>query len=270
MHVRQVSAALAGLVVVGAFGAASAQDGAGAANTNTKKTKLVALPMGQAAPGTTKSEGATYGFKAESAGVLTVALRGEGESDLVLLVTDEDGQTVQNGRSDQDLGGARGAEQLAVTIPYPGDYIVRVDMSGGDTAKFSIGASWLVLPQAARQPDPDGRPRSANPLEVGKAVTDTVDASAGDMWDWFAVQIQAPGTLTVLTKAPEGDLVLEAFHDGNFREPAERSDQDMQEVKGNESISMHVEAGQTIFFRVSSLFSGGPISYKITSGLIPD
>jgi hypothetical protein len=267
MHGRRLSGALAGLLVVGSVGVASAQEGAGAAGT---KTKLSALPMGQAAQGSTKSEGASYAFKADAAGVLTVAIRGEGEADLVLLVTDEDGQTVQNGRSDQDLGGKRGAEQLAVTIPYPGDYIVRVDLSGGDGAKFAIGASWLALPQAARQPDPDGRPRSANALDVGKAVSDTVDAASGDLWDWYAVQIQAPGTLTVLTKAPEGDLVLEAFHDGNFREPAERSDQDMQEVKGNESISMHVEAGQTIFFRVSSLFSGGPIPYKITSGLIPD
>jgi hypothetical protein len=94
---------------------------------------------------------------------------------------------------------------------------VRVELVGGETARFFVGASWLAMSQIARAPDPDGRPRSANALEAGKAVSDAVEPAAGDQWDWFAVQSAAAGTLTVLTKAPEGDLVLEVFADGSFR-----------------------------------------------------
>ena len=64
------------------------------------------LPLGQISKGmTTTGAIASYEFRAESAGILTVVIRSIDESDLVLAVTDADGQNLPEGRSDQDLGG---------------------------------------------------------------------------------------------------------------------------------------------------------------------
>ena len=77
--------------------------------------------------------------------------------------------------------------------------------------------------------------------------------------------------ITVVTEASEGDLALEVFEGGDFAEAINRSDQDMQGVAGNESLTIQAAAGQTYYFKVSAFTSsGGAISYRLTTGLIPD
>jgi hypothetical protein len=232
--------------------------------------RALTLPIGSTTPGTTSAGAvASYDFNAPSAGVLTVAVRATSETDLVLLVTDADGQALSDGQSDQDLGGDGGAEQLAITLPRAGRYSVRVRPFSLGLGEFRIGASWLEFPELERPADPDGSPSTASPMAVGEGISDTIDPSADDHWDWFSIRIGQSGQLRVTTQASEGDLVLESFSEGEFAEPVERSDQDLQEVAGNEAIVLAVTAGQTLYFKVSAFLSTGQaIAYQLTAGLI--
>ena len=231
------------------------------------------LPIGTVAGGTTNSENtATFQFSAETAGILTVVVRSTDETDLVLVVTDADGQTLPEGRSDRDLGGDSGAEQFAVTLPRAGVYHVRVEPFSSGLSSFRIGASWLGFPDLEEPADPDGTPSTARSITIQQdPIVDTLDPTSGDHWDWYALRADRAGLLTVATRAGDGDLVLEAFTEGNFSESAERSDQDLQEVAGNEALTLSVSPGQTLYFRVSMLGTpGSPTSYRLSIGFIPD
>ncbi len=231
------------------------------------------LPIGSVTGGTTGSENtATFQFSAETAGILTVVVRSTDESDLVLLVTDGDGQTLREGRSDQDLGGDSGAEQFAVTLPRAGMYHVLVKPFSSGLASFRIGASWLGFPELKEPADPDGSPSTARSITIQQdPITDALDPTSGDYWDWYALRADRAGLLTVASRAGEGDLVLEAFTEGNFSEPAERSDQDLQEVAGNEALTLSVSPGQTLYFKVSMYGTpDSPISYRLSVGFMPD
>lgn len=231
------------------------------------------LPIGSVTGGRTSSENiATFQFSAETAGILTVVVRSTDETDLVLVVTDADGQTLPKGRSDQDLGGDSGAEQFAVTLPWAGMYRVRVEPFGSGLASFRIGASWLGFPDLEEPADPDGTPSTARSITIQQdPIMDTLDPTSGDHWDWYALRADRAGLLTVATRAGEGDLVLEAFTEGNFSEAAERSDQDLQDAAGNEALTLFVSPGQTLYFKVSMYGTpDGPISYRLSVGFIPD
>ena len=128
---------------------------------------LLGQTQGSLVPGTVL-EGSTgwenpaaFAFEAGSAGVVTIVVRSREKTDLVLLVTDADGQPLPNGRSDQDLGGDPGAEQFAATLPRAGKYQVRVETFGDGRTAFKIGVSWLSFPDLALPADPDGSPSSA-------------------------------------------------------------------------------------------------------------
>ena len=80
------------------------------------------------------------------------------------------------------------------------------------------------------------------------------------------------GTLVVVTRrVGEGDtdLVLEAFLDGDFAQPAQRSDQDMQGNNANESVTLNVNAGQAVHIKVSANFSNANTRYRLSSNLVP-
>ena len=79
------------------------------------------------------------------------------------------------------------------------------------------------------------------------------------------------GPTTVGTRSEENDLILEVFEAGNFTEPVERSDRDLQGVTGNEAVTMIVQPGQEVFFKVSAHWTeGGPTAYRLVVGFIPD
>ena len=230
------------------------------------------ITPGKTTEGTTGSDGkASFSFEAQSAGVLTVAARSRDEADIFLLVTDADGQPLPNGRSDQDLGGNPGAEQFTVTLPRAGQYLLRVESYGGEGIPFTVGASWLPFPELAIPADPDGSPRNAVPLRIGQDTREeSLDGVAGDNWDWFVLKVEKGGTLTVATRAEEGDLVLEAYSPDEFGEAMERSDRDLQGKGGNEALTLVVDAGDVFFFRVSAFSQGSTIPYTLQVGLIPN
>jgi len=232
------------------------------------------LPMGTPTKGSV-ADGAPAMFSATlaSAGLLAVALTSETtDSDLVLLVCDEDGQLISSeGRSDRDYQGNRGNEYVSVLLPEAGTYLVVVEYSSGSgKAAFALSAAFAAAPALASQSqDADGRPSRATAVTVGKPLDDSL--GGGDTWDWFAVRAETAGTLTILTKAPEGDLKLEAYAEGNYRATIASSDQDLQGTKGNESLNVEVEAGQTVYVRVSTFFSGSDaVPYRFITAMIPN
>lgn len=229
-----------------------------------------ALPMGNPAQGTASGQTpAVYTFVAKTAGVISVAVQGTGDLNLVLL--DADGQAVPNGSSDQDLNGSEGTELLSTTITEGGTYKLEVRVLGSGSSTFQIAGAFLAFPPFARPADPDKRPSSARAVVPGKPVEDTLDTNTGDLWDWFVFKITETGTLALITRGVgdgDADLVLEAFLDGKFDSPAERSDQDQQGNSANESVTLAVNAGQTVHVKVSSAFGRVAAKYRLTSSLI--
>lgn len=225
------------------------------------------LPIGKVESGLTTSEKpAVFEFNAASAGLLSVAVQGDG--DIALMVVDEDGQAVPDGSSDRDLNGSSGAEQVLVTITEAGTYRVQVKLLDGQ-GKFQIGAAWIPFPARARPSDPDKRPATARAIETGRSYEDSLDAAGGDSWDWFVFTPKNGGTLTVVLRPladSKIDLQLDVYTTADFSRPTVRSDQDLQENPANESGTVDVTAGQKVYVKVSSL--GGAGKYRLTSSLI--
>jgi len=232
-----------------------------------------ALPLGKPGQGRVPNSGAAeYTVVTKTAGILVVATNGD--ADLVLQVTDPDGQALEDGRSDQDLNSTMGAEMVSVVLPQPGSYRVRVTSNGGNAAGFEIAGSLMSFPAFERTiDDADARPSAARAAEVGRAVEDSVDSDEGDNWDWFAFTPKQAGTLAIVTRRISGggdaDLQLEAFLNNNFAESEERSDQDQQGDSANESVMVNVRAGQTVHVKVSRVFSDGSTRYTLSSSLLP-
>jgi hypothetical protein len=231
------------------------------------------LPMGAPAKGQVPNGGAAeYTLVAKTAGVLVAAVKGD--DDLVIHVTDTDGQTIPEGRSDRDLNGSAGTELVSVVIPEPGNYRVRVTTNGGGGASFEISGSWMSFPPFAQaSTDPDRRPGAARTAQVGKAIEDSINAQGGDAWDWFVLKPAQAGTLVIVTRklgdAQADDLVLEAYLDGNYAQPAQRSDQDLQGNSANESVTLQVNAGQAVHVKVAGNFSSVNTKYRLSSNLVP-
>ena len=207
-------------------------------------------------------------FDAATAAFLTVIVRGSGDADLSVAITDDLGQVVPEGRVDRDLGGNMGAEQITVTLSHPAEYHVRV-VSRSERSEFKMAATWVPFPDAQMEPGPDGRPTAATSLAPGTRIESSLDPSVGDHWDWYGVDTGPDSVVTVLTDAPEGDLVLESFAESDFGQPTDRSDQDMGGVSGNESLTIPNPTGGTVYLRVSNLrTSGGAVPYTIRAGVM--
>ena len=228
------------------------------------------LPMG--APQAGKASGsaaAVYTVAAKTAGVITVAVQGTGDLSITLL--DADGQAVQGGSSDQDLNGSEGTELLSATLTEAGAYRVEVRVLGSGDSTFQIAGSYLAFPPFARPADPDKRPTQARALVAGKPHEDSLDSAAGDAWDWFVFKVAESGTLAIITRQigeGDADLVLEVFTNNDFANASDRSDQDQQGNSANESLTIAVEAGQSVHVRVSSAFNRIAAKYRLQSSLI--
>ncbi|MGQ0735005.1 MAG: PPC domain-containing protein [Acidobacteriota bacterium] len=230
------------------------------------------LPVGAPMSGkATREAPAEYAVTAKTAGVLVVAVQGDG--DLALQVTDSDGQILPDGSVDRDLNGSQGTEMLSIVIPEPGAYKVRIRLQGGSSSSFQISGGLIAFPPFAQaSTDPDRRPTQAKPAQIGQAIEDSLNSASGDHWDWFLLKAAQAGTLVVLTRPlgePEVDLVLEVFTDGNFSQPAGRSDQDLQGNSANESVTVNVTAGQAVHVKVSANSGNVHAKYRLSSSLVP-
>ncbi|MDH5760226.1 MAG: hypothetical protein OEZ65_11605 [Gemmatimonadota bacterium] len=220
------------------------------------------------------AEPAEYVFEARKPGFLSVVVRDRFDADLFLSVSDEFGQTLLDGRTDVDRLGDLGSERLLVAVPRRGGVRVMVGCYDCSGAEFDIGATFLESDAAALPDDEDGTPRGAREMGPGESRDDHLDMSTGDLWDWYRITVDQPGKLTLLTRAETGDLQLEVYDEGDYSTPHEFSDADEGGVLGNETVTLDVEAGATVYVRVTARESMGvenerAVSYRFASGFIP-
>jgi hypothetical protein len=229
----------------------------------------IPLPLGRTTEASLSGGELAYAFAAAEPGYLVLILRASGGEDLTLTVTDGEGQVLPDGRSDQDLNGDVGAEQLLLAIPTPGNYVVKVRCYD-EHASFQLGSTFFPSGMAAVPDDPDGRPSGAIELAVGESHDDALDPAAGDRADWYRIRVDRGGTLTVLTRAEgDGDLRLERYVEPEFGEPTESADDDREGILGNESLTLDVDAGEVVIIKVVPSYTGSPaVRYRISSGLI--
>lgn len=229
-----------------------------------------ALPVGKTTAGQVSSSAATvYRFTAPAAGVLSVAVHAD--ADVTLKVTDQDGQALPDGSSDRDLYRAGGNEQVMVGIPERGEYRVQVELLGGTSSKFEIGAGWIAMPAFARATDADRRPTQGAALEVGRSHEDALNGDEGDYWDWFVITAKTSGTLTVILRSVNDDspdLALELYTAEDLTEHAARSDNDLQGNTTNESATVDVKAGQKIYVKVLGATGNPSGRYRLASSII--
>lgn len=233
-----------------------------------------ALPIGSSASGTTSEEQpASYSFTPPGAGVLTVVV--SGSDDLVIEVVDQDGQPLPGGRADGDNNGSTGLEFLAMPVGNSDPLMVRVTMlsEDGGSGAFAISASFVREDRFSKPGDSDRRPSLARSVTVGAAIEESLHPAEGDQWDWYTIRANEAMTVAIVTRmneSAEGDLVIEAFTDGDFNEAVARSDQDLQGHTGNESVTVDLKAGQSLHFKVTALWeAGGLTPYRLSVGRVP-
>lgn len=247
MRIRVVSLIVACVAVL--LGGGTPAAGGSAPPTDPAPTDP--LPVGTTDTGSIDSSGTTrFVFTAPSSGVLTVAVYGD--DDLQLSVSHADGTGLPDGQTDRDIFGHRGTEQLLVSIPAAGDYVIAVATYGSTpgTATFEIGATFLSISGREFGVDTDAPTRDeAIELVVGETYTDD-EIVLGDLVDWFRLTAEQDGPLLVTVEALE---VGPWFH-------LELSDQERSEVSYNSgspaTVFFDVVAGDTVFAQVSS--SGAP------------
>jgi hypothetical protein len=104
------------------------------------------LPLGTTLTGVTSSATpATYRVDADTAGLLSIAARSD--ADIFLTLLDQEGAELD--RVDSDWAGDSGAEQAAFVVPSAGVFFVRVNNYGVDPAAFTLGSTWLSMPELA-------------------------------------------------------------------------------------------------------------------------
>jgi len=220
----------------------------------------------------TKGEKKLYRLTVNEAGILTLA--GHSVADLVIAVTDAEGQVIVNGLIDRDVGSNLGSEYGSIIVPERGTYGVEVrmiDASGPIT--FTLGATYLPLESFRRAPDADARPSAARAVEIGTAVEDAVHADEYDRVDWYSVTARTATTVVLMTRVESGvrgDLAIEVFQNASLSESSSRSDQDQRGSEGNESVTIDIGPGETVRFRVVSLNERGTrMPYRLSVALVP-
>lgn len=62
--------------------------------------------------------------------------------------------------------------------------------------------------------------------------------------------------------------ILEVYTDGDFSSAADRSDQDMQGNTSNESVTINLEAGDSVHVKVINQSGSTASKYRLSSSLI--
>lgn len=237
------------------------------------QAQALPLPIGARGQGSVaENTPSRFQFTPSAAGLLTISI--SSSIDLGIRVVDPDGQALPSGVGDIDFSGKPGLEFLAVPLGTVEPVTVVIESVSGDAGAFTIASSFIAEPAFAMAPDPDRRPSLAQSLQVAQPHQDTLDPNAGDRWDWYVITAPADGSLVVVTRADgegePGDLSLELYVGNDFENPSVVSDDDLQDVATNESVTAIVKKGDKVYVKVNSLFeSAEPFGYRITVGQLP-
>jgi len=231
------------------------------------------LPIGTRGQGSTDAvTPARFSFSPTATGLLTIAV--SSTVDLGIRVTDVDGQVLPGGDGDIDYAGKPGLEFLTVPLSVVEKVTVEVSSVGGEAGDFTITAGFAAEPAFAVPADPDRRPSLAQALTVGESHRDALDPNSGDRWDWYTITAQEDGSLVFVTRTDgdgdPGDIALELYLGDDFSMPTTQSDNDLQDVATNESVTVNVRKGDTVYLKVISLFdSADSFGYRVSVGRVP-
>jgi len=211
----------------------------------------------------TRASPSSYLFHADGPGLLTIAVRAKHQDDLTIEVySHQSNQMLPNGRCDIDFNGNAGYEHMAIPIVTAGDYRIVIEPLGNGGA-FWIGASWLPfeLLEDALAP---AKPEDATPLTPGTPQDGAV-SPGGEVEQWYSYTAASEGVVIISTEADHGDLVIEAYHDGQFNDSFEYSDNDRNGSNANERVIAELNQGQTVYFKVRGLNPSYEVEFDVTS-----
>jgi len=213
------------------------------------------LPLGKTVEvKTTDQKPAVFELKAEGPGMLSVFARAKSGMDIVLEIRGDDDAELDNNSIDLDYRGDQGAEQASWILPVAGNYTVVVRPHfGKKAADVVFGATWLPHPSLAGAA-PLGR-KSAVPIKTGEWIKGQIGAEKRIML--YAFEAKEGGTLTVSTRAAQGDIVLKAYKD-RIRDDQiiATSDQDLDGNTAKEIVNFSMERGLTYYVAVHPFGNG--------------
>lgn len=211
------------------------------------------LPIDTTATATvSQDEPAQFSFTAPASGVLLVAV--QADDDVQINVTYADGSPLPDSQSDHDILGNPGNEQLAVSIPSAGEFLVAVSLhpwaAATSAASFEIGGAFVPIGGREFAKDADG-PTRDQPIEltIGEARTDETTAT-GDLADWHRLTADRDGVLVVTLDPLSPDVWLQFDVSNDTTGDSSYGSGDPAEA------ALPVAAGDVVFIRVAA--SGSP------------
>jgi hypothetical protein len=220
-----------------------------------------------------------YVITAPEDGTVTLTTRSTGENDGDLVIEaylDENfGEYVV--RSDWDLEGDSAHETVTVGLNSGQVLHAKVAQWGFGRDELSYQLDVSHTPGVVEPPQSSPAHFTGSSVGPGSAEVRAlaVDESRQGMFDasgdarWYLITAPGPGELTLTTRSTgedDGDLVLETFVDGDFSDWVAHSDQDLGGDLAHETVTMRLDAGQTVHLKVSQWAGGSDaISYQLTA-----
>lgn len=191
-----------------------------------------------------------YKLTVDAAGILTFVTRGEG-GDLVLEVLDGDNQQIRGGQADVDLFGNMANEQLVVEIPWEETWVLKINNVADAVSKVKAVVGFVAFPAVAREPDTDGRPSQATPLEIGATREDSLNAPEFDGADWYKVVAPEDGRLSIFTQGDEGlDIAIRVVTGDDYSTVVVEGDSDLEGRTSSEGVVIPVRAGVAYYVQI--------------------
>lgn len=208
---------------------------------------------------------------------LTSRSTGENDGDLVMEAYLDEDFSEYVIRSDWDLDGDSAHETVTVGLNAGQVLHVKVAQWGFGRDQLSYQLDVTHTPGVVEPPQ--SGPSHFSGFSAGPGSAEVrplaVDESRQGMFDdsgdarWYLITAPGPGELTLTTRSTgenDGDLVLEAFVDGEFSDWVAHSDQDLDGDLAHETVTLRLDAGQTVHLKVSQWAGGSEaISYHLTA-----
>jgi len=227
------------------------------------------LPLGTTQT-LTVEQGATLEmpFVADGPGILTVAYSAAGR--VRLEVTDARGRQIETQSARSGGRQTAGVGHGLVPLGRGGEYTVRLTVGG--EGEIKLGAEWIPFPtmetvRAEVIPEPD--PDTELTLVPDRMVVGSINTADPDtQYLWCRYDAEQDGQLVVLANASQGDITMQSFEPGRFRNALEYRDDDLNGSVANEGMILDVRAGETYYVRVD-MRSGQRCDVEVRTGLIP-
>ncbi|XAM00620.1 hypothetical protein OT109_04355 [Phycisphaeraceae bacterium D3-23] len=209
-------------------------------------------------------------FVADGPGMLTVAYGGAVQTTQVEVV-DASGRRLA-WEDNSGFGGVSTSPVRHALIPIGGEGEFTIRLGALGEGELTLGGEWLPFPQvegvsAVIVPSPE--PTTEIVLVPDRMMTGAIDQSDPDRYHlWCRFEATEDGQLVVLANADQGDITMSSFNEGQYRNPIEHVDSDMNGSVANEGLIVDAVAGQVYYVRVE-MRSGERCGVEVRAGWVP-